>query len=399
MKRIWTAVAIITTILALAAVITIVCVLERRHKRRRSHVSPAVIPVIPAIPAVIPVNHSTEFPVRLWISTYTDLHAQLTSSQLTNYYGNVVQFAIAFNAKFAAQNVSVAGIWVCIATAQSDLTAYTQLAAAAIPAGITLGCVLAPGTPLDPSDVINTMFSINAACGNAYTHMNFDSQSVTADGSSSSPSAVSTYLQNTVLSFLQSPGGENITHVSVCGGHQLTGAAITPAGFPVPVAGIFECYSFGSDCTDPGSGCTNPTPIPISDVVTNWWGGSHAQPYECLATRSITDYFNGASGASWPAISCASLSCTGGCLLSAYTTGFNCDDGNGSAQSFAAYGLANDIVGTSDAPGLLMQFGRRAKSGSLANGTPLTQLNVVLYESAFIPSTWFQDVCGSRMCT
>jgi hypothetical protein len=371
--------SLITTavVVVIAVVIVVVVLTTKKHKKKHVlvigpspvfNLSPSTM--LPSIAINTPSTPSSKPPVRLWLSTYTNVK----SANAVQFYGAVLKFMAAFNTKFASENVQCVGMYVnLVPTSVLDLAAIAAVA----PLDVALGAVMAPAPPvdnqpiIDPTAMMNMLYAANAAAKrNAYTMINFDSETI-GTSVANSRAYISTPA---VLNSLNSTGGAAITNVSVIGSKSFTGDALR--GLPAPyntrvsVTGIAELYSMDEDCVDPS--CAAP---PLAAVLANWQAGSRGIPGVCLSSSTFQNFFQNGAASSWPALSCENICATQDCLISALIPGAACNAGG--TQSFAPYTLS-DFVGF------------MSSLASLHSAPPV--LNIMLYETAFLPMAWFKEL-------
>jgi hypothetical protein len=212
---------------------------------------------------------------------------------------------------------------------------------------------------------------LNAMYGCAFTQMAFDVQDILPAGQENAK-GIATWLatyadkipsQVSVVAFTGGPGVQTINIKAEMGA----------ATYPFDVVGIVELYSTGSTtCLPSQSGCQVPTTVQA--VLQNWLPGGAC--YADEGDMPIKKALQNQQG-TWAGLSVEGQGCAGGCLISAVVPGHTCDAGG--QLSFAQFSVAQFVQ-------ILQGFATLAKSA------PAQPLNVMVYESAFLPLPWLTEL-------
>jgi hypothetical protein len=370
---------------AAGIVLAIVLPLVLGSKQLSPGSSPAKTPA--SSPASAPANTPASSPgkapvisntaaINLWLPTFTAIGPDIAEA----YYSKAASFVAAFNNTYGAVSsarpgAKFSGFWVNLADGKESLSALKPAVTTAVVNGIPLGAVMAvgmnPAVPYFTADFDN-FNKLNAMYGNnTFTQMAFDVQDILGSGQENALGIATWLAANksmipSAVTLVAFTGGPGVTTENIY-------AEMNGAQYSFQVVGIVELYSELSDdstvCLPAGSGCQNNSTT-VQAVVNNWKSG------QCYKQMSIPKALQNQKG-TWAGLSVEGQGCSGGCLMSLVDPGSKCDAGGN--LSFAQFTLAQFVE-------ILQDF------ASWSNASPTVPLNIMVYESAFLPGQWLTSL-------
>ena len=289
------------------------------------------------------------------------------------FYTKAVEFALAFNTKYASITTGpaakFAAFWINLADGNESLIALKQAVDAAMGASLTLGAVMAVGEyPAQPFFDINIVSynKLNEMYKNAFTQMAFDVQDILGTGQENAY-GIACWL---TVNATKIP--KNVTLVAFTGGPGVTTENIQNemkgATYDFRVVGIVELYSAGSTvCLPAQSGCQQPATV--KSVVENWTTGPCYKDKDHMAISKALQYQNGTIAG----LSVEGQNCPGGCLISLVNSARSCNAEG--FLSFAQFSLDEFVQ-------ILQEFAIWANAS----------IDVMVYESAFLPEPWLASM-------